>query len=325
MRKKSDQFEILISRIHKLLEDDNAAVKWNERIPDPDNPKRGRQVDVLIKKDGLINIIECRLHKEPQDVKWIEELMGRRISLEANSIVAVSNSGFTYGAIQKANKYGVILKDFNKLTNEEIISWSRSIEVSLFYYRYEDFKLAFLFSSEDIDKIEQNQIKKELQNYMGFNALFKAQLDLIDQQKLIIEENQSNNVPFRVKFIIEDFQICDAQVQEIEASGIAYLEEKKLIVPEILAYGSPEYETKDRDVYIQNYNLGESKVIQHNGHVSLTLDISKLETPPYWQFRFITVESKYENYMDLLEIVGPENINMKVDKIDLSIVSFAYK
>lgn len=319
MSKESDQFEILVSRIHELLEGDDAVVEWNERIPDPDNPKQGRQVDVLVKKDGFINLIECRLHKEPQDVKWIEELMGRRISLGANSIVAASASSFTSGAIKKANRYGVILKDLNTLTEEEISSWSRSVEVSVFYYRYENFQLAFLFDIEDIEKIEHDQIQKELQNYIGFRALFKAQLDLIDEKKLIVKENRDKHVNFKVNFGIDGFQLCNCVVKEIESQGVAYLEEIKLVVPEVLAYGSPEFETKDRNVYVQNYNLGETKIIHHNGHVSLTLDLSKLEVPPYWQFRFMNVASKYENYMDLLEIVNPESINMNVDKIDLSL------
>ena len=163
MSKASDEFEILISRIHELLEGDDAIVEWNERIPDPDNPKQERQVDVLVRKDGLINLIECRLHKKPQDVKWIEELIGRRLSLEANAIVAVSASGFTSGAIKKAKKYGVILKDVNELTDEEICSWSRSIEISFFYYRYEDFKLSFFFDLDDLEKLDSEQMQIELE------------------------------------------------------------------------------------------------------------------------------------------------------------------
>ena len=136
MSKASDDFEKLIARTHELLEGDSASVEWNERIPDPDNPTQGRQIDVLVRKNGLVNLIECGLHKVPQDVQWIEELIGRQASLQADAIVAVSASGFTSGAIRKANKYGVILKDLCALTDEEIIAWARSIEISVFYYRY---------------------------------------------------------------------------------------------------------------------------------------------------------------------------------------------
>lgn len=321
MSKASDQFEILVSRIHELLEGDDATVKWNERIPDPDNPIQGRQIDILIKKDGLINFIECRLHKEKQDVKWIEELIGRRISLNANSIMAVSSSGFTSGAILKASRYGILLKDLTTLTDVEISSWSRSIDISIFYYRYKDFKLTFFFEMEDAGKIERDQVQSELQEYVGFNTLFKAQLELLDEEKLIVKGNRNKSIKFKVNFGIEDFQVCGCLVREIESSGVAYLEEVKLRIPEVLAYGNVGLNSKERNVYVQNYNLGETKVIHHDGHVSLTLDLSKIEIPPYWQFRFVDIGSKNENNMDLFEIVDPEKINMKIDKVDLSIVS----
>ncbi len=114
MSKASDEFEVMISRIHELLEGEGAIVKWNERILDPDNPAQGRQIDVLVTKNGLRTHIECRLRKVPQHVKWIEELMRRRTSLGTDAVVAISASGFTSGAIRKANRYGILLRDTAK-------------------------------------------------------------------------------------------------------------------------------------------------------------------------------------------------------------------
>lgn len=321
MTEDSDNFEKMVSRIHELLEDDNSTVTWNERIPDPDNPNQGRQVDVLVKKNGTTNLIECRLHKKTQDVKWVEELIGRRISLEANSVIAVSASGFTSGAIKKANRHGVILRDLNTLTDKEITSWSRFVDVSVFFYRYENFKLSLHLDTDDLSSINTDQIQKELRNYIGFRTLFKAQLDLIDEKKLIVEENRSKNVKFEVKFGIEGFELCSHVVKLIESTGVAYLEEVKLSVPEVWAFGDPDLDSINRNVYIQNYNLGETKLIHNDEHISLTLDLSKLVMPPYWQFRFMNVSSEFENYLDLLEIVNPENINMVVDRVNLSIAS----
>jgi len=320
MSKASDDFEKLIARTHELLEGDSASVEWNERIPDPDNPTQGRQIDVLVRKNGLVNLIECRLHKVPQDVQWIEELIGRRASLQADAIVAVSASGFTSGAIRKANKYGVILKDLCALTDEEIIAWARSIEISVFYYRYDEFRLSFFFDSDDFDKLDANEMQNELQYYDGFRSLFTAHLELLDKEQLIVKENRHKRVTFRVNFNLEDFQLCGCEVREIQAEGKARLEEIRLTVPEVLAYGEPELEHEERNVYIQNYNLGETKVVHHNGHISISLDLSQLEVPPYRQFRYFTVSSEDEKYLDLLEIIHPEKLIMKVDKIDLDII-----
>src|SRR5437764_13291010 len=97
----SEQFERRIERIHRLLEQE-AVVTWNDRIPDPDNPNQPRQIDITIRPDGKLGMVECRLHKSRQDVKWIEEIIGRRASLRANAAIAVSASGFTDGARAKA-------------------------------------------------------------------------------------------------------------------------------------------------------------------------------------------------------------------------------
>jgi hypothetical protein len=320
MTKASDEFEIMISRIHELLEGEGASVEWNERIPDPDNPKQMRQVDVLIRKNGLVNLIECRLHKEPQDVKWIEELIGRRISLEASAITAVSTSGFTSGAIKKADKYGVILRDLKDLSDAEIKSWARSVEIALYFYRYENFKLTLFFNVKDTVSINIDQLQKELRNYFGFRSLFTAQLNLIDAEKLLVKENRNKKVKFSVNFFIEGFELCSYKVREIMADGHASLQEIKLHVPEVLAYGAAEKESKGRNVYIQKFNVGDTRVIHHNGHIAISLDLSKLEIPPYWQFRFVEVLSNHENYCDSFEVVHPEKIIMPVDKINLSII-----
>ena len=75
MTKKSDEFERDIARIHELLEGTEAEVIWNAKVVSPTSKKkRKRQIDVLIKKDGLTTFVECRLHKGKQNVKWVEEL-----------------------------------------------------------------------------------------------------------------------------------------------------------------------------------------------------------------------------------------------------------
>src|SRR5437660_864391 len=89
--KASAVFERQIERIHQLLEREPANVTWNERIPDPDNLKQLRQVDITIDRDGTKVHAECRLHQAPQDVTWIEELIGRRASLGADVMIAVSS------------------------------------------------------------------------------------------------------------------------------------------------------------------------------------------------------------------------------------------
>ena len=94
MTKVSDKFEQQIARIYSLIEQDGSEVTWNDKIPDPDRPAQLRQIDVSVRRDGALTLIECRFHKHVQDVNWIEELIGGRSSLAADTVIAVSVSGF---------------------------------------------------------------------------------------------------------------------------------------------------------------------------------------------------------------------------------------
>src|SRR5258708_18015877 len=95
-------FEQQIRRIHELIAESGAEVTWNDHIGDPDNPPRTRQIDVTLRLNGALTLVEWRLHKAPQDVQWIECLIGRRLSLCAQSVIAVSSSGFTTRALSKS-------------------------------------------------------------------------------------------------------------------------------------------------------------------------------------------------------------------------------
>ncbi|GMT42945.1 MAG: hypothetical protein IEMM0002_1356 [bacterium] len=314
MTKQTDEFEQMIMRVHELLEDQDVDVKWNEKIPDPDNPTQTRQIDVLIRKDNLLDLVECRIHKEKQDVKWIEELIGRRISLNADAVIAVSARGFTSGAIKKAASYGIILNDLLSLSKEEIKSWSKAIEVSLFFYRFDNFEISLFFDPKDIADIDQEIVAEELKNYYGLRSIFNAPLEIIGSAKLIVKENRNNTVNFNVTLKIDGFLLQGKEVKEIKVKGKAALEQIVLNVPMTLAYGKPKSNSENRNVYIQKYDLGQTDIVHHNGNISICLDLSKLEVPPFWQFRFMEIAGKYENYFEKLEIIEPEKMNMKVDK-----------
>jgi len=147
MTKISEEFEKQIKRIHDVLIQDSAVVTWNDKIPDPHNPKQSRQIDITIKKENEITHIECRDHKEPQNTKWIEELFGRKVSLQATAMIAVSSSGFTEGAIIKAKALGVYLCDLKNLEAEEILSWGRKTVITFFYYTFSNLRFSFFLDS----------------------------------------------------------------------------------------------------------------------------------------------------------------------------------
>jgi hypothetical protein len=174
MSKESDAFEQRIHRIHELIDGTDAEVTWNDRIPDPDNPKRSRQIDITIKRESSLTLVECRIHGEPQDVKWVEELIGRRASLKAASVIGVSASGYTVGAVLKAKAHGTVLRDLEELTQAEVEQWGALVALTMYYYEFSDLSLDLLFRPESIPKLDMAVLKLEVKTYHGRQSLLNA-------------------------------------------------------------------------------------------------------------------------------------------------------
>jgi hypothetical protein len=314
----SVQFEQKIARIHELLEGQEANVQWNAKIPDPDTPKQKRQIDVLIRKGEFFIIIECRIRKKKQDVMWIEGLIGRRKSLNADGAIAVSASGFTVPAIKKASSHGILLNDLSTLSDEEIISWAKSINITLFFYCYKKLEISLYLNKNDAHAVKQELLITELRNSNHLQAMFNKVHELIDSQKLIAMENRNKIINFNVQMVIDNFKVQDKTVIKAAIKGKASLEKIDLSIPLTLAYGNPEYNTNERNIIIQEYNLGNTSIIHNSNKISICLDLSKLETPPFWQFRFFETRGTGEYLHEILEIINPDKVNM-IGKLNINI------
>jgi hypothetical protein len=196
--RKSTAFERQVRRIYELIAESGSEVTWNDHIGDPDNPPRTRQIDVTVRRNGALTLVECRLRKVPQDVQWIECLIGRRISLGAQSVIAVSSSGFTYGALAKARQYGIITRDLQRLTDKEVESWGQRIELILYYYQYSDLEVSLGFSPESIPTTKIDELKAELRWHPCVQSLFNAAAKKLTDANLMSGPLQGQKVNFGV-------------------------------------------------------------------------------------------------------------------------------
>lgn len=323
MTKKSEAFEQQIHRLHELVEGNDAEVTWNDRIPDPDNPTQPRQIDITIKRGDDLTLVECRLHKEPQGVKWIEELMGRRPSLRAASVIAVSNSGFTKGAVAKAKAYGIFLRELDELSPDEVQAWGCSIEMTLYYYEYKDLEMSLIFHPESIRKIDDKRLCEEFGTYHGRQSWFNAATDLLDTKKLLtVEKGERETIRFSVRLRLEGFHLCGEPVMEVEFSGRARLVEQELAAPALFAYRSPADGEGDTSVVVQKTGLGETGAVVHNAYkVATILDLSRLEMPPNSQFRYFQVSAEKDMDMDSFELLGVDRAYATGGPVTINIVS----
>jgi len=288
MTRESDKFERQIERIHHLIEKSDADVTWNEKVPDPDNPEQERQIDITIKSNNSLTIVECRIHKRTQDVKWIEELMGKRISLRADNVIAVSSSGFTKGAKEKAKKHGIILRDLINLVDEEVQNWGKSAKVRISFFHLEDVSIGFLFKSAEVyAKVQSEDIVKATQKSRG---LVRSILE-----KVCFEvDSKKPKYPVKGKFLIEipnAIIINGLDTKFVEVSAKLSISERELLTPLVRAYDNPDQKSSQRKIFVESKDLGDTEVIQSGDNVSMLLDLSAIGCEPNrilkdWNFEF---------------------------------------
>ena len=104
MASQTNPFQALIAFIERQLAEGGATVTESAQLKEPSGAQR--EVDVLIEADinghPIRVAIECRDHQTKQDVTWIDALIGKYQNLDVSQVVAVSSSGFTTNAIEKA-------------------------------------------------------------------------------------------------------------------------------------------------------------------------------------------------------------------------------
>jgi hypothetical protein len=95
-----------------------------------------REVDASIRYADvggeILVTVECRKRRNRQDDTWIEQLITKKQKLGAARTIAVSSTGFSAPAVQTAHVFGVELRRFEEITDEEIArEWVRGVKLSL--------------------------------------------------------------------------------------------------------------------------------------------------------------------------------------------------
>lgn len=276
MTAKSDRFERQIERIQSLLEGENSIVTWDDRIPDPDNPSQPRQIDVSIRRDNALTIVECRIHADPQDVTWVEELIGRRISMKADAVIAASASGFTVGAIRKAKAHGVILRDMKSLTEDEIRTWGKRTHVSVDLHRFDNVGMRFIFSDTDINAVSPEDVEAAIQRQeLGLAPIFDKIVDAL-------RENDPDFAPaaIRIRVTPKELFVRGRIVVGIDLHAECQYERRELSLPTVVAYDAPGADTLERNAYVEIVEQDRFEITQSSDTVSVAIDVSSIERPP---------------------------------------------
>ena len=296
--KLSEKFEKQIARIHSLIEGGEAKVTWDDHIPDPDNPDQPRQIDITINYKNKLTIVECRIHKRPQGVQWIEELIGRRISLKADAIIAVSASGYTKGAILKAKTLGVILRDLQNLTEEEIKNWGRETLVTLSFIKFMDVEIEFSIN-KTIPNINSVRITDPDGKEINWRVFFQ---NIISD----LEENKSDSKECKIKGKMEagDIRLNGLIPVEVNFQVKTRPITQKVSLVSIVQYYDPIQKKPQDKVLIEKINIGDFEILQSGDQVSVVVDLSGIRIPKNSIFRTLNFDFKRNVTVKFWEFIG---------------------
>jgi Restriction endonuclease len=265
---------------------------------------------VTIPREGHLTLIECRLTKKRQDVKWIEELIGRRQSLGAQTVIAVASAGFTSGAQKKAARYGLLLRDLRRLSDEDIQSWGGGATLTLYYYQYSDVTLAVRFPHRSVHDLDPAVVGQELRCHAVLQSLFNAVADQLDRLKLLAK-NETRMVALNVLVQPENVRLCGQPVLEIGIAGKARLVKQSVSSGTAFKYGDPTKSAVSRDTTIERFTLGETSIVHDSGRVAINLDLSEIELPPLCQIRYFSTSWQEEVECEIFSITNPGAVRVR--------------
>ncbi len=119
-------YEKLVSKLEKSLFPLGATVKSPDYIKDTVT-NINREVDGSIRykvgTEEILVTIECRNRNNRQCISWIEQLVTKKRSINANKTIAVSVKGFSLAAKELAKKNDIILKTLDEIDPASVLEW----------------------------------------------------------------------------------------------------------------------------------------------------------------------------------------------------------
>lgn len=307
----SEEFEKRISRIYDVLKQPGTKVTWNDRIPDPDNPDQQRQVDITLVRKKKRTLVECRLHKRPQDVKWIEELFGRRASLRAHSIIGVSSSGFTEGAIRKARSLGVITRDFRYVTEEEVLSWGMSTKIALYHIKFSKTTLFPILSRVEIRQIrEPVKFCKSDGTAWPLSDMFSSAADRLNKSAPT-RETPVRLDKVRIQFFTQDLFVNNVPVRELILETKWKKVKVDVEVPVVHVYGEPPgVGLSQYEVRVEKFSDSDFEVYSSQTQVVPIVDFSLIPLIPGGIFKEMLIDFGRAVPIQGIGIVGQKEVKL---------------
>lgn len=303
--------EKLCYRIHRLVQDTGATVEWSPKgIKDPDTGQT-RQIDVLITSaDGKRTTVECRDHAGSQSVKWIEELAGRKLSLNLDGMIAVAMNGFTKPARVKAARFGIMLYDFDCLSDKEIASWGSITRVESDFVQFHHLEILATVSDADIGSVATAPTFAH-GGRDGFAAVLDALRDSVEETPNTELEQQLDVSGYTVDGVEVLFLRCAYKGEVVTRSACCTY---------AAMVDAPGTARQLREIGVQRFDHSIHEVVQYDDRAHMLIDFSGLSPPPNSILHTTRVSFPKETTVDRFEVIGDKRLQVPVDQIGLCVV-----
>lgn len=298
------ELEQLVARIHRLIEPEGTSVVWNNKIRDPDTG-RLRQIDGTIEREGKRTLIECRDHIEAQDVKWVEELIGRRLSLDADGMIGVSISGFTAPAVKKAAKFGIILRTLAEMSDAEIRAWGKLAQLDANYVEISELEITAFIRAADLGLVSATP-ELRLQD---ISPIFLIVQPLVQQPSVSFFTDRNSLLSGEIR--IPPLMIDGASVIKAAVRLVGRLRRERAEVTGVWNYRG--LETPHLSEATVSKHGGGNEIVQHGNTASMILDLSTLKPPPNCFLNTFQVDFGRIATANIAPIALPHTISFTID------------
>lgn len=155
MPKRSNDFQRLVAAIERQLAPLGAVVTESKLIKEK-NSDTEREVDIAIESQvgqhRVLIAVECRDRSRPENLEWIDGLIGKYRDLPVEKVVAVSRSGFTRTATKKAKEVNISTVTLEAAIDAKLIPSTQKRSVPVEYEKHQQPTFHVALHLDDLQK-----------------------------------------------------------------------------------------------------------------------------------------------------------------------------
>lgn len=213
MPRKGRDLEKLVETLENILGSKNISVTSPDFLTGH-NSKAKREVDISLRSNNTLVMIECRDRKNIDDVTWIEQLVTKQQDVKADKVVAVSSSGFSAGAKNTAQRFDIELRTMNQINLENVSHWFQAKELTQYIRRatLRNIEVDFKMPKNNFDKEKHNELSIIFNN-LDINTLFfervsdNSQVDIAGIWDILNKEEIYNNIAVKQEKVLRNIRV----------------------------------------------------------------------------------------------------------------------